>query len=165
MSNKSHGLRMSMEEFRKRYPKEAAEMDRRETAARPGATSLQPGDKPRKTQFNAKPTQVAWVGGALVTFPSKTEARVAERLLMEHLATPGSRLYRQVPVPLLTICGREDGSAHGIPFRLTVDFVFVRPDGSERWIDAKTKRKSREWARGKAAAEAWLGLTIEEVDA
>lgn len=167
MSKKSGGFRMSMDEFRRRFPKEAAELDRREASRSRGATSPLASSDARqsRTPFNAKPTQAVWVDGTVVNFPSKTEARVAERLVREHLATPGSRLYRQVPVPLLSIEHRRDATGHGIPYKLTVDFVFVRPDGTERWVDAKTRRKNREWARGRAAAEAWLGQPIEEVDA
>ncbi len=75
-------------------------------------------------------------------------------------AEPGARLYRQVRVPLLSIAaGRR-----GMPLYLTVDFVVVRGDGSEEWIHAKTRRRSREWIRGRAAAEAWLGAPVAEVD-
>lgn len=115
---------------------------------------------PKRGSFSAaKKTDVAWNDGTVVTCASKTEARVARRLLLEARAA-NARIYRNVHVALLSIAPR----AGGIALTLTVDFVLRYPDGRKRYIDAKTKRKSREWARGKAAAEAELGIKIEETD-
>ena len=146
--------RMTLEELRRIRPELAAEIER-EGVTDPPAKAGKPG----AAWSAAKPTAVDWQG-ELVTLPSKTEARVARRLLEEVAAAPGTRIYRQVRVPLLTIApGRR-----GVPLYLTVDFVVVEPDGTEHWIDAKTKRRSREWVRGRAAAEAWLGERVAEVD-
>ena len=108
----------------------------------------------------AKPTEVMWPTGEVVTFPSKTEARVAERLLEEAKKT-GDRVYRQVRIPLLSgAAGKK-----GVPLYLTVDFAVVS-GGVVRLIDAKTKRRGREWCRGKAMADAMPGwsVKVEEVD-
>lgn len=104
-----------------------------------------------KRWSNAKPTQVGDI-----TFPSKMEARVYERLLRE--LTPGERLYRQVRVPLLASAPDDSGK----PLNITVDFVIVTKNNTLRWIDAKGKRQSRDWRRGKAAFEAQYG-PLEEV--
>lgn len=95
-----------------------------------------------------------------------------DRLAAEVAATPGARLLRQVPLVLFSI----DGDRRGVPFRLTVDFAIVTPCPRTeacrllpgcahhvRYVEAKTRRKSREWARGAAAARA-AGYQIEETD-
>lgn len=109
----------------------------------------------------AEPTEALWPSGEIVTFPSKTEAAVARRLL-EECALTGDRLYRQVRIPLLS----GAPGPKGVPLYLTVDFAVVSADGRVRYLDAKTKRKGREWVRGKSMAEAlpveWLRL--EEAD-
>ena len=88
-------------------------------------------------------------------------AFVAERLLEECRAS-GARLYRQVRIPLLSGAPGEKG----VPLYLTVDFAVVYLDGSVRYVDAKTKRKGREWTRGKSLAEAvpveWLRVDEED---
>lgn len=136
---------------------------KRPLAISKGAQATSSGDEgsperaPQAAWSNAKPTQVRWPDGKLVTLPSKTEARVAERLIAETQAR-GERLYRQVRLPLLSIAPREGGT----PFYVTVDFAIVGSGGT-RYIDAKTARKSPEWARGKAAAAA-SGYQIEECE-
>jgi hypothetical protein len=160
---KSGGARMTMDEFQKRFPKQAQQLRDQDARKLAGATSLLPiparpaAGKPFRL---AKPTDVFWPTGKVVTLPSKTEARVAERLIKK-AREAGARIYRQVRVPLLSIAP----NAKGVPFYLCIDFVIIYDDNREEWIDAKTKTKNREWMRGRAAAEAWLGCTIEECDA
>lgn len=144
--------RLTLEQLRKIRPELAAELE-----AGPAAAPAKAAGRPWSA---AKTTQVVWLDGEVVTLPSRTEARVARRLLAEAAAIPGARLYRQVRVPLLSIGSRE----RGLPLYLTVDFVLVHPDGREEWIDAKSRRVSREWLRGRKAAEAWLGERIVEAD-
>lgn len=165
MGKRDH-FKMSMEDFAKRFPKEHAAFLEREARRRQGATSLQPTKNPAvapklkgQKWSLAEPTNVMWQSGKIIRLPSKTEARVAERLL-ERAKAEGARIYRQVRVPLLSIAPQESG----VPYYLTVDFVIVFQDNHEEWVDAKTARKSPEWMRGRAAAEAWLGVRIEETD-
>lgn len=111
-----------------------------------------PGKTKKSPWSNATPTEVDGI-----KFPSKTEARVYRRLRGELKA--GERLYCQVRFPLLAI-----GPVERLrPLNFTVDFVIVQRDGTWRVIDAKTGRKSREWARGKAAFEATYNVKVEEV--
>lgn len=91
-------------------------------------------------------------------FASKMEARVAARLKLELL--PGEKLFYQVRLPLLGVTPTDAG----IPLYLTVDFAIVNASGLWRLIEAKTKRVSRDWNRGKRACEATYGVTIEETD-
>jgi len=115
------------------------------------------GSAPKKRSWSAaQSTRIPWLHGKLRTFDSKTEARVAARLLAE--LPPGATIFCQVSVPLLSIAPREGGT----PFYISIDFFVVEANGRFRAIDAKTRRKSREWARGRAAAERWLGCRIEE---
>jgi len=106
----------------------------------------------KKKWSNAVPTEVDGI-----RFPSKTEAAVYRRL--RHELEQGERLYCQVRFPLLAIGPVEKLR----PLSFTVDFVIVQKDGTWRVIDAKTRRVSREWARGKAAFEATYNLKVEEV--
>ena len=105
-----------------------------------------------------------------VRFASKMEARVFARLKAE--LRPGETLLRQVRLPLLAIAPND----REVPLALTVDFAILRVDSLApgewarlgpacwiRWIEAKGKRRSRDWARGKAAFEATWGR-IEEVE-
>ena len=146
---KGSAPRWPIETLRRKRPELAAALER--------APQAQPAAAAGKPWSAAKPTTVTWTDGTPVTLPSKTEARVARRLIEEAKAA-GARLYRQVRVPLLSIASRPKGT----PFYLTVDFALVLPDGRRRYIDAKSSRRSPEWARGRAAAEAWLGQKIEE---
>lgn len=157
------GVNLSWGEFEKRFPKQAAEIRERDARKRDPAPAV------GRSHFAAKPTQAEWIDGSVVTFPSKTEARVAARLVLEVKAQrvedqrrgwPATRIFRQVRIPLLSIDPRRGGT----PYVLTVDFVIQYGGGSRRYIDAKTKRKSPEWARGRAAAQAELGISIEETD-
>ncbi len=170
MKKRFGAARMSWDDFKRRFPAQAARVEEEDALKKGGATSLLPSTG--KAHYNAKPTQAEWVNGHLLTFPSKTEARVADRLVrevrtlwaQEQAIAPArkrlTRIYRQVRVPLLSI----DSDDRGIPYTLCVDFMIVYADGRRRYIDAKTKRKNREWARGRAAAQAELGITIEETD-
>ena len=92
-----------------------------------------------------------------IRFPSKMEARVYQTLKTS--MEEGDILYRQVRFPLLSSAPTETG----VPLAFTVDFVIVRGKGW-RVVDAKGKRKSREWERGKRAFEACYGVPVEEVD-
>jgi len=116
---------------------------------------------PGRSHYNAKPTEVEWPSGEVIRFPSKTEACVARRLLEEVSRTPGARLYRQVRIPLLS--GAPD--ERGRPLPITVDFAVVH-EGRVRLIDAKTKKRNREWRRGRSLAGAIPGwvVEIEEVE-
>lgn len=154
MGKPGAGVTWTLEELRRKAPLSYEDFMRTRGAA--------PEQQLKKTWSAAKPTSALWIDGSLVTFSSKLEARVATKLVEEALATK-ARLYRQVRLPLLSI--DPDSAKAGTPYYLTVDFVLVRPSGEVRWIDAKSRRKSREWARGKAAADAFLravGVHIEE---
>lgn len=95
-----------------------------------------------------------------IRFPSKTEARVYARLRREAIAE-GARLYRQVRFPLLSIAPNDKG----VPLSISIDFALVYSDGRVRLIDAKAKKwKSRDWERGRRAAEACYGVAIEMTD-
>ena len=93
---------------------------------------------------NAVPTEMDDI-----RFPSRTEARVW-RLLIGLFGRPALR--RQVRMPLLA-----GETATGVPLAITVDFVVVRNGRPILWIDAKTRRRSREWARGAAMFTATWG--------
>lgn len=146
---KSSGLVRTRKWLEERHPEIAASMDR-----------LRPGEPGFRAWSAAKPTSRPWPGSNdTVTFPSKCEARVFDRLAAEVAATPGARLYRQVPLWLHTI----SPNGRGVPYVLRVDFAVVVPGSAPRFVEAKTRRKSREWARGAAAARA-AGYAIVEVD-
>ncbi len=89
--------------------------------------------------------------------PSKTEARVCDRLSAECFAD-GTTLYRGVRLPLLSLAPKDTGT----PLYITIDFGIVKGGKLVRLIDAKTRRKSREWARGKLACESAWGIKVEE---
>ena len=94
-----------------------------------------------------------------ITFPSKTEALVYS--ILKAMLKTGDRLYRQVRLPLLSI----GPGPKLVPLALTVDFCLVGANGVRLYVDAKSRtRRSREWVRGKAAAEAAWGIKIEEWD-
>jgi hypothetical protein len=93
-------------------------------------------------------------------FPSKLEARVYSRLLIE-ARVDGATLYRQVRLPLLSL-GPDDDLR---PLYATIDFALRYPDGRIRLIDAKAKRwKSDEWLRGQRAIEGFYGVIVELAD-
>lgn len=135
---------------------------------KPGAASVAPGTK--RGPFNAHPRARKWPTpeGQVVTFPSKTEAAVFDRLSSE-VATlnrnvkpdeaPAAVLFRQVRLVLDTIAP----NARGVPYTLTIDFMIRFRDGTRRYVEAKSKKKNREWMRGAAAARA-AGYEFEEVD-
>lgn len=163
------GMHMTLEELRAVRPELAAQIDAEDAARRAGKKYV-PEVAQKGGWRPATPTHVMWIDGKVVKLPSKTEARVAERLIREVQAMratdtaakrPLTRLYRQVHVPLMTI----DPKPGGCPTCLTVDFCIVHTDGRKQYIDAKPKKwKSAEWFRGKLAAQAELGIKIEEVD-
>lgn len=93
-----------------------------------------------------------------IRFPSKLEARVYK--LLRAGLKPGERLYRQVRLPLLAVAPTDSG----LPLYMTVDFAIVSASGW-RLVDAKSRRKSRDWERGKRALEATYGLRVEELSA
>lgn len=106
---------------------------------------------------NAKKTTCA----ALHSHPSKVEARVCDRLRDDVLREEGgAKLVRNVRLPLIasTLFGC-------VPLSMTVDFAVYSPSGKLlRLIDAKSgRRRSRDWARGKAVLEASFGVTVEEM--
>lgn len=90
--------------------------------------------------------------------PSKMEARVCERLTMECAAT-GDTLLQQVRLPLVSSAPNDKGR----PGYLSIDFGIVTGGRLARLIDAKSKRVSRDWARGARACESSWGIKIEEV--
>jgi hypothetical protein len=148
---KRTGLNWSIEELAAVAPKLAEDLV---------GHAVKPAPQRRgRSHYSAKPQDVVWSDGTIVRCASKAEARVAQRLLLEARATK-ARLYRNVHVPLLSIAP-EPG---GVAFSLTVDFVLRYADGRTRYIDAKSGKRSRDWNRGRAAAEAELGTRIEEVD-
>lgn len=109
-----------------------------------------------KPWSNAKPTEAHGI-----RFPSKLQARVYERLA--EALKPGQTLYCDVRFPLLSVF---PGTKRRTPLYITVDFVVVA--SSIEWLvyDAKPKRrKSREWARGKAAFASFYRREIIEVNA
>jgi hypothetical protein len=91
--------------------------------------------------------------------PSKVEARVCARV--HHERADGDVIYRNVRLPLFAL----PPTARGIAMYLNVDFVVTRNRRMVRIIDAKSGRRSRDWARGAAACEATYGLKVEECDA
>ena len=91
-------------------------------------------------------------------FPSKTEARVYGRLVKDYGA---ENVYCQVRFPLLSIA-RTDA---GIPMYFTLDFIVTaHPLASKLYMDAKSgTRRSRDWARGRAAFEKMMGCKVQEI--
>jgi len=127
---------------------------------RPGETTAQLYKRVSrgKSKWNAKPTKVDGI-----RFDSKVEAHVYERLVRQY---GKSRVYRQVRFPLLSIAP----DSRRRPLYMTVDFVVklqrfgIDAIDDMEVIDAKSgKRRSREWARGKAAFESTYGVQIMEV--
>lgn len=125
------GRNMTWEEFKQLFPAQAKAIEEQDALKK--RAPAPPG--PRQP-FAAKPTQAAWIDDSIVTFPSKTEARVAERLVAEVRAQrvedqrrgwPATRIYRQVRIPLLSIDPRRGGT----PYVLTVDFVIQYGGGGE----------------------------------
>lgn len=121
---------------------------------RVGAAPVQPRGA---TFSNAKRTKCrAWH-----MHPSKMEATVCDRLMLETIAK-GGRVYRNVRFPLFSIAAKDSG----LPETLTVDFVVVAADGTWRAIDAKNPtRISRDWRlRTAAFATSFPGHEVQEVD-
>ena len=89
-----------------------------------------------------------------IKFPSKVESRVWS-ILCERFGRENIR--RQVRMPLVAGAPKTNGT----PLAITVDFAVM--DGTQvlHWVDAKTKRRSREWLRGKSLFEATWGPIIE----
>ena len=77
-----------------------------------------------------------------IKFPSKCQARVYLRLV-ELFGVDNLRL--DIRMPLLA-----GDKGNGKVLYQEIDFVVVENGKPKLWIDAKTKRKSREWARGMA---------------
>lgn len=96
-------------------------------------------------------------------FPSRTQARVYERMLLE--LKPGQRLTLDEALTLGSLLPPVTRK----PPKIRIDFVIRELVGS-RWeivrlVDAKPKRwASRDWHRGKLAAEASYGVRIEEME-
>ena len=87
-----------------------------------------------------------------ITFPSKTEARVYERLCELYGA---HRIVCQVRMPLLAT--RIDKSRCCY---ITIDFVVMWDGEPIVWVDAKTNRRSREWRRGAASFRTTWGTIV-----
>ena len=87
-------------------------------------------------------------------FPSKVEARVY--LLLCGMFGK-SNIRRQVTMPLVA----GAGNAQLKPLRMTVDFAVMDGVKVKFWVDAKTKRKSREWLRGVSLFSATWGEIVE----
>lgn len=111
--------------------------------------TLPTGTLERRPWSNAVPTES---GG--IKFASKTEARVYDRLC-EMFGAESVRC--QVRMPLLAGAPKPNNR----PLYMTIDFCIVESGCAKLWVDAKTKRKSREWARGKSLFEATWGRVIE----
>lgn len=163
MSKRRTNAHMSWEDFQKKFPVQAKKL--MEDDAKRGRRSDVAPAAPAKGQssFFAKPTQVLWQDGEVVTLPSKTEARVAERLLKEYPSDQGYTVYRKVRFPLFSIQPRPGGTPH----YLEIDFLVVKGNEIVRAVDAKRGKKSKDWARGKAAGDRVLlklGVRIEETD-
>ena len=77
-----------------------------------------------------------------ITFVSKCQARVYIRLV-EMFGVDNLRL--DIRMPLLA-----GDKGNGKVLYQTIDFVVLENGKPVLWIDAKTKRKSREWVRGMA---------------
>lgn len=97
--------------------------------------------------------------GAGHSHASALEARVCDRLTAEVAATPGARLYQQVGIALVNVAPVGTGR----PLRFTVDFVFAGPGVPTRYIEAKGRWRSRDYVVRRCAAEALLGVPVEEV--
>jgi len=160
-----------LEDLRKYSPEQAAQFEAAEAARKSGAKYVpQPEVITKGGWVPATPTHVMWIDGAVRKLSSKTEARVAERLISQVKAMrvadaaakrPLTKLFRQWRIPL----GNLDPRPGGCPDYLTVDFCIIHTDGRKQFIDAKPKKwKSAEWFRGKLAAQAETGIPIEETD-
>lgn len=125
--------------------------------AQHGAATLEPA-KGRESVWRATPTRVAGI-----TFQSQTQARVFLRVRSELL--PGQRLMLDLRLPLPSLSPLVTRK----PWCIRIDFVVWGLRG-ERWeiarlVDAKpSKWKSRDWPRGKAAAESSFGVKVEEAE-
>lgn len=126
---------------------------------RGGEGSASPAKLPGRSHFSAKRTHcgVHW-------HPSKVEARVCGRLreIYDPARGAAGAIYLQVRLPLLSSSPTDSGR----PLYFTIDFAIVAPGGRlVRMVDAKSgRRRSREWLRGKLAAQATYGLRVEEMD-
>lgn len=126
----------------------------------PDLSKLSPWARAEVERQLAAAPKKTWSGAVAaerdgITFASKTEAGVYDRLLAE-FGRPAIRT--QIRMPLLA--GVRDG---GRVLYLTVDFVVYRPSAPVPilYVDAKTRRKSRDWARGKSLFEATWGKLWE----
>lgn len=90
---------------------------------------------------------------------SRLEARVCAHVRVPLAAADGYLLLQQIRLPAFTLAPRERGAA----FYVTIDFGIVHRGRLVRLIDAKGRR-SRDWARGRAAIEASYGIKVEEID-
>jgi hypothetical protein len=91
---------------------------------------------------------------------SKMEARVCNSVHRDLRAD--ERCFLQVRWPLLAI----GADPRGRPLYLTPDFTIVGADNRiRRVVEAKGRRVSRDWIRGKMAFEATCGVKITETDA
>lgn len=91
--------------------------------------------------------------------PSKLEARVcAEAHAIG--AAEGLEVLLQVRFPLLNLSTDDLGRV----LYFTPDFTLVRFGKVVRVVEAKSRRVSRDWARGKRAFEACYGVKVEERD-
>ncbi len=131
---------------------------------------MHPGGRASRGKFsNAART----VGPDGIAHASKMEARVFERLRRE--LQPGERILRQIRMPLFSAAS----DARMRPLALTIDFAVLAPNTQDPpnrlgpwhllpnclgwvcWVEAKGRRKSRDWARGKAAFESTWGKIME----
>jgi len=121
-------LRFSIAEIQRMCPK-----------AKIGGVAAVPasGAAPGKSWSAAQPTSVGEI-----KFPSKTQARVYHQL--ESLFG-AERLRLDTRWPLLA-----GVKANGRVLYMSIDFCVVVEGKPKLWIDAKTKRKSRDWERGLA---------------
>lgn len=139
-------------------PAGMAELVRAQHPELAGSPAPASGEK-RATVWRATPTKVDGI-----TFPSQTQARVYVRVKSE--LRPGERLMLDLRLPLPNLCPVVTRK----PWCIRIDLVVWALDG-ERWrvvrlVDAKpSKWKSRDWPRGKAAAQAAYGVTVEEAEA
>lgn len=91
--------------------------------------------------------------------PSKTEARACA---VVHARYPDACVFRNARLPLWCLTPTDAG----IPHYVNIDFVVVADGGDPvAFIDAKCGKRSRDWERGRAAAQATYGIAVEELEA
>lgn len=125
-------------------------------AARTARASA-PQSSPEKPKGHPRAVRTRCAAGH--SHASRLEARVCDRLTAE-CAASGAYLFQQVGIALVNLAPGPNGR----PLRFTVDFVIREKDGRLRYVEAKGRWRSRDYVVRRAAAEALLGVAMEECD-